>query len=148
MILQLDEELLAEIRRHAEENYPEEGAGLILGEKGSETQRAIQLMPFTNRSAEETRRHRYRLDPQDMLAAELEGQRQGLDVLGIFHSHPDHPAEPSQYDTHWAFPWFSNVITSVQDGKAHETRSWRLSKGRSEWTEEQLAIQGANELEK
>ncbi len=145
MILLLGEELLREIRRYAEESYPEEGAGLILGKRGAQTQQATQLMPLANRSINDAHRYRYRLDPQDMLAAELEAQRMGLDLLGVFHSHPDHPAEPSQYDMRWAFPWFSYMITSVREGKAQETRSWRLQQGRGRWSEERLVIQGTSD---
>ena len=145
MILHVEEALLQQIQRYAEAHYPEEAAGLILGAEGGETRRAIKLLPLANRSAGETRQRSYRLDPQDLLSAELEAQRLGLSVLGIFHSHPDHPAEPSQHDLQQAFPWFSYVITCVQKGKALETRSWRLHQDRSRWSEERTEIQTAGE---
>lgn len=139
MTLHLEDALLRQLRRHAEDHYPNEGAGLILGHARGEVRRAIKLIPLTNRSEEEARR--YRIDPQDMLTAELEAERLGLDILGVFHSHPDVPAEPSPIDTQSAFPWFSYVITNLQAGKTCETRSWRLNHDRSRWSEEHIAGQ-------
>ena len=145
MILQLDEALLQQIRHYAEVHYPEESVGLILGEQAGDVRRAIKLLPLANRSAAEARQRSYRIDPEAMLAAELEAQRLGLDLLGVFHSHPDHHAEPSQHDLQQAFPWFSYVITSVLEGKAQETRSWRLQQDRSRWSEERFEIHVASD---
>ncbi len=67
---------------------------------------------------EDTARHnRYLITPQDMLAGEIEADRLGLDVVGVFHSHPDHPNLPSEFDREWALPWFSYLITSVIAGE-------------------------------
>jgi len=62
-------------------------------------------------------------------------------LVGIFHSHPDHPAQASEFDREWAMPWFSYLITSVQDGKAGETRSWRLSDDRAGFVEEEIRME-------
>lgn len=64
----------------------------------------------------------------------------GLDIVGVFHSHPDHPNRPSQFDRDWALPWYSYIITSVSAGKAVESRSWRLADDRTNFTEEDIEI--------
>jgi len=63
-----------------------------------------------------------------------------LDVLGVFHSHPDHPNQPSEFDREWAMPWFSYVITSINLGRAVASRSWLLSEDRAQFAEEQIAV--------
>jgi proteasome lid subunit RPN8/RPN11 len=145
MMLQLTEDLLQQIRQHGEDHYPREGAGVILGRPCDEARRAVALIPLANRSPEPSRR--YHLTPQDMLAAELEAQRLELDILGVFHSHPDTLAEPSRQDLGMAFPWFSYVITSIHAGEARRTRSWRLPEGDEKWSEERITIlrSGADE---
>ena len=85
--------------------------------------------------------HRFLLTPQDMLRGEQEAARQGLDVIGIFHSHPDHPAEPSGFDRDWALPWYSYLITTVAHGRAARSRAWQLQDDRSGYIEERLAVQ-------
>jgi proteasome lid subunit RPN8/RPN11 len=61
--------------------------------------------------------------------------------LGVFHSHPDHPNRPSEFDREWAMPWLSYIITSVQDGKTVESRSWLLSEDRSQFVEEVIMVE-------
>jgi proteasome lid subunit RPN8/RPN11 len=77
-----------------------------------------------------------------MLRGEQEALRLGLDVVGVFHSHPDHPNRPSDFDREWALPWYSYVITSVQAGQAVESLSWRLEEDRSAFIEEQIQVTG------
>ena len=95
-------------------------------------------MDRDNRFEIGSRRRRYAIDPKEMLEAEDEVEKMGIDIVGIFHSHPDHPPRPSEFDLAWAMPWFSYIITSVSQGKAVESRSWRLSDDRSSFIEEQL----------
>jgi proteasome lid subunit RPN8/RPN11 len=142
MTLLLSEDLLQQIRVHGESRYPYEGAGLILGHMCNGTREAIAIMPLANRSAVHS--HRYLLDPHDMLVSEIHAERLGLDILGIFHSHPDSPAIPSQQDLDTAFPWFSYLITSIQAGVARLSRSWRLEEERGIWTEEGITIQACS----
>ena len=77
--------------------------------------------------------------PTAFVALRLHG-RLGLSLLGVFHSHPDHPNQPSEFDREWAQPYFSYVITSVRSGKALESRSWRLVEDRSEFREESITL--------
>jgi proteasome lid subunit RPN8/RPN11 len=138
MSLTISPDLLAEIQRHGESAYPDEGAGLLLGSASGEDKRVTALLPLDNAREDGARHNRYLLTPLDYLRGEGEAARRGLDVLGVFHSHPDHPNRPSEFDREWAMPWFSYVITSVNAGKAAGSRSWLLSEDRSAFTEEDI----------
>ena len=142
MTLQIPESLMEEILAHAETVYPEEGAGLMLGLLDGERKEVVRLMVFENAREESARHNRYLLTPQDYLEGEREAARLGLDILGVFHSHPDHPNRPSEFDRQWAMPWFSYVITSVYRGKAAGSRSWLLSEDRAGFLEEPIAPHG------
>jgi len=138
MSLVVTQEILARIHGNGEQAYPEEGAGLLVGVRMGEEKRVVTLLPLANTREDASRHNRYLLDPQDYLKGEMEAARLGLDVLGVFHSHPDHPNRPSEFDREWAMPWFSYVITSIQQGKAVESRSWLLAEDRSTFLEETI----------
>lgn len=140
MRLQLSADLLAQIQAHGEAAYPEEGAGFLLGKTGGENRTGTMILPARNSREVAARQNRYQITPQENLKAEQLAAARGLDVIGIFHSHPDHPNPPSDFDREWALPWYSYLITSVNKGKAIETRSWRLSDDRSKYSEEEIAI--------
>jgi len=137
MNLLIETGLLDQIYRHGETAYPEEGAGFLLGTNG-DLRQVTSIFPLENSRKAEARRNRYLITPIDYLAAEKEAERAGLTLLGVFHSHPDHPDQPSEYDREWAQPWFSYLITSVYAGKAVESRSWRLEEDRSCFIEEKI----------
>ncbi|OGO70576.1 MAG: hypothetical protein A2Z37_15425 [Chloroflexi bacterium RBG_19FT_COMBO_62_14] len=138
MTILLSSAILDDLHKHAESHYPDEGAGMVLGDGELETRRATRLLHRTNNFELESRRRRYSIDPKEFLEAEREAEELGLDIIGIFHSHPDHPARPSDFDLEWAMPWYSYIITSVSRGKAVESRAWRLSDDRSSFIEEAL----------
>jgi proteasome lid subunit RPN8/RPN11 len=140
MSLHITRDLLDTIGRHGQDRYPEEGAGLLLGEATDATRRVLHILPVKNTFDEGGRRNRYRIDPKEMLDAELDAEQLGLEVIGVFHSHPDHSARPSEFDREWALPWYSYMITSVYGGKAIESRSWRLAEDRDQFQEETLKI--------
>lgn len=140
MRLVISKEILSAIHQNGEGAYPEEGAGLMLG-KAEDGQKWVErILPLVNTREDTARHNRYRLDPQDYLRGEMEAAKLGLDVLGVFHSHPDHPDRPSEFDREWAMPWFSYLITSVQEGKAIESRSWLLAEDRSAFSEEEMEV--------
>jgi proteasome lid subunit RPN8/RPN11 len=141
MTLYIPRELLLEIWDHGERTYPEENAGLILGTVNGEERRVSKLLPLENKSQSETRHNRYLIQPEDMMVGEQEAEKLALEIIGVFHSHPDHPAEPSEFDRQWALPWYSYLITSVDLGQALESRSWRLKDDRTQMIEEVLKIQ-------
>ncbi len=140
MTLVLPEEILTRIHRQGEQAYPEEGAGLLLGEIRDGERWISELLPLTNMREEGVRRNRYQLSPEDYLKGEEMADRMGLEVLGVFHSHPDHPNRPSEFDRQWAWPNFSYLITSVVQGVAVESRSWRLVEDRAKFNQEELEI--------
>ncbi len=132
--------ILAEIHAHGEAAYPEEGAGLLLGRAEGEWREVDAILGIPNAREDSARHNRYLLTPQDMLHGEQEAARLGLDVIGVFHSHPDHPNRPSEFDREWALPWYEYLITAVEAGRAVESRCWRLSEDRSEFREEEIRI--------
>ncbi len=138
-MLRVPPELLAQMHSNGESAYPEEGAGFMLGSDGPD-RRVTALFPLSNAREDAARKNRYLFTPEDYMHAELEADRLGLSLIGVFHSHPDHPNRPSEFDREWAQPYFSYVITSVRSGKALESRSWRLSEDRSEFEEEQITL--------
>jgi proteasome lid subunit RPN8/RPN11 len=129
--------LLDQIHLHGASAYPEEGAGFLLGTDGRVRQ-VLAILTLSNAREPSARHNRYLITPADYLRGELEADRRGMTLLGVFHSHPDHPNRPSEFDREWAQPFFSYLITSVQSGKAVESKSWRLVEDRSVFEEEKL----------
>ncbi len=140
MKLELSSKLINQIHAHGEEAYPGEGAGFMLGSVNDELRVVTDILKLPNAREESAQHNRYLLTPQDVLRSEQEAAKRGLDVIGVFHSHPDHPNEPSEFDRDWAMPWFSYIITSVNAGQAVGSRSWRLKDDRSAFDEEIIQI--------
>jgi proteasome lid subunit RPN8/RPN11 len=138
--LEIPAEILSQIYRHGEAAYPEEGAGLLLGNDDGIARVVEAILALPNTREGEARRNRYLLSAEDYLQGEAKAERLGLDVLGVFHSHPDHPNQPSGFDLEWAWPYYSYIITSVYSGRAIESRAWRLADDRQEFVEEAIAI--------
>ncbi|MFN2199439.1 MAG: M67 family metallopeptidase [Anaerolineales bacterium] len=138
--LEIPPELLERIHRHGESAYPEEGAGFLLGHGDGDRRVVTDLLTIRNAREDSARHNRYLMTPKDVLDGEIEAERRGLDIVGVFHSHPDHPNRPSEFDREWALPWYSYIITSVNAGTAVESRSWRLSDNRLVFNEEEIFI--------
>lgn len=138
-------ELAEKIRRHGVETYPDECCGALLGHDansgiGVEKPREIlKLFPLVNRR-EDSPRNRFSVTPQDVIKADRTAQARGMDVVGWYHSHPDHPAKPSEYDREHAWPWYSYIIVSVQKGVPQEMTSWRLDDNRGGYSQETIEI--------
>jgi proteasome lid subunit RPN8/RPN11 len=141
MSLYIPPEILKQIHANGEDAYPEEGAGLMLGQVQGDERSVLRILSIPNAREDAARHNRYLITAQDMLRGEDEAARLGLDVIGVFHSHPDHPNRPSEFDREWALPWYSYVITSVQSGNAVESRAWRLREDRSAFDEEQILLE-------
>jgi len=140
--LTISRELAAKIRAHGAESYPHECCGALLGRDG-EPREILGLFPLVNRR-DDSPRNRFAVTSQDVLEAEKAAREQGLDVVGWYHSHPDHPARPSQYDRDHAWPWYSYIIVSVAEGNPLEMTSWRLDDDREAFSPEEIDIrQGA-----
>lgn len=112
----------------AERGYPEERCGLLLGRVKAEVTWVEQIREARN--TDSNPRKRYNAHPDDILRAENRAQELGLDVVGIWHSHPDHPAVPSETDLESAWPGYSYIIVSVSGGESDALRSWRLEDGK------------------
>ncbi len=140
MELEIPAHILAEIHSHGQSAYPDEGAGFLLGGADVTGRRVAAILPLNNAREKADRHNRYLITPQDMLFAENTAASQGWDVIGVFHSHPDHPDMPSDYDREWALPWFTYLITSVNAGKAFHSRAWRLTDDRGRFEEESIKV--------
>lgn len=138
MALKLTAELLNAIERHAEAAYPHEGCGILLGRVEGDTRTVTDILPVENQREEAARRNRYLIPPEVVADGEEIAEQKGLEVIGFFHSHPDHPARPSAFDREHAWPWYSYVITSVERGHASGSRAWRLLDDRSQFVEEEM----------
>lgn len=143
-MLQLTHGLEREIHALGAAAYPYEGCGLLLGTQDGDHNVVMTLFPVENRwEVEDEKRERFLITPEAMFQAEMAAMRQGLDIVGIFHSHPDHPAVASPRDLAWAtWPGYSYLITEVRGGQAKVSRSWQLAEDRSGFVEERLIVRG------
>ena len=123
---ELNEQVAQVIKKHGEATYPHECCGFLFG-KESDSGRVLELALEVENSQVENRERRFLVSPEDYLRAEHRAEKSGLDLLGIYHSHPDHPPIPSEHDRKQAMPFFSYLIVSVKKGKADELRSWVLN---------------------
>ena len=138
MILQLLPQHQEIIRSHAESTYPDECCGIILGHGMSDRKTVVEVIPtenawntaatadFPGDISGETQRRRYAIAPQVMLKVQREARDRSLNIIGIYHSHPDAAAIPSECDRLYAWPEYSYIIVSVQKGKAETLQSWSL----------------------
>lgn len=136
--MKISDELLEQIRCHGEEAYPNECCGVMLGQH-SNADNTVRALYRTENVHEEDRNRRYLITPDDYRDAQQEARSKSLEVVGVYHSHPDHPARPSETDLEQAtFPGFSYVIVSVEDGKASDLTAWDLSYDRSRFVEDPI----------
>jgi proteasome lid subunit RPN8/RPN11 len=133
--MNISRQLLNQIHRHLESGYPNESCGVLLGSAGSVT----EIVPADN-TRTDSARNRYLIDPLTYLKIERDADKRGLQVIGIYHSHPDVAARPSQFDLDHAWPSFSYLIVSVVKGKAIESNSWLLREDRSTFDQETVEI--------
>ncbi len=136
--------LAEKIRAHGAETYPHECCGALLGRDPEATdpdavREVLGLFPLVNRR-DDSPRNRFSVTGQDVLEADKAAQAQGLEVIGWYHSHPDHPARPSEYDRDHAWPWYSYVIVSVHNGSPQDMTSWRLNDDRQAFSPEGIEI--------
>lgn len=131
--MKISHTLLSQIHRHLEAGYPNEACGVLLGTGGV----ATETVPATNTRADSLR-NRYLIEPLTYAKIERDADKRGLQVLGIYHSHPDVPAKPSDFDCDNAWPGLLYMIVSVVKGRAAEARCWRLRDDRSMFDEEMI----------
>jgi len=138
----LPDSLKGRIVEQLQQSYPNEGGGFLLGLQSGDTVTIRDVRPVQNVFASEEQYHRYAMTPTDWMALEDEADSKGLTLVGYYHSHPDHPAIPSEFDRVHALPNFRYLITSVREGKAAEMRAWQLSEDRNQFNELALRFAG------
>ena len=130
--------LAERVLAHARSGYPFEACGVFLGRpQGAGPAVVEDVMPVVNRETEKPR-VRYQIAPEDLIRIDRDARQRGLEILGYFHSHPDHPARPSETDREHAWPWYSYLIVSVQRGEPTALTSWVLAEDRTEFHEEEV----------
>lgn len=138
-MLKLSDEAANRIRAHGAETYPQECCGALLGRDADSGREVLDVFPLVNRR-DDSPRNRFAVSPEDVRAAEKAGRARGLDLVGWYHSHPDHPALPSDYDRESAWPWYSYVIVSVERREPKQITSWRLADDRTRFTPEEVSV--------
>lgn len=141
MRVQISESIIQQITQNAEASYPNECCGLIAGSNTGDNVFALHYWPLTNHHQENQKR-RFLIHPKDYLDAEDRADEQGLAIVSIVHSHPDHPDKPSEFDRLHAWPGISYIIISVLGGKTASYRSWRLTEDRTRFNREDIQIGG------
>ena len=135
-MLTLRSDAESDIRRHGRESYPHECCGALIG-RGEEVVEVLALPNMTENGP----RRRFLVRPLDYRAAERRATEVGCELVGFYHSHPDHPARPSRYDLDHAWPTFAYVIVTVEDGEPQAMTSWRLREDRSAFDEESVTVE-------
>jgi proteasome lid subunit RPN8/RPN11 len=128
--LTLDAGVANAIRRHGEDTYPHECCGALVG-----ADRRVSAAVALPNTTEEGPRRRFLVRPSDYRLAEQKAAELGAELLGFYHSHPDHPARPSQYDLDHAWPTFAYVIVAVASGTAQDMTVWFLREDRTNFDE-------------
>jgi len=124
-----------------QQNYPNEGGGFLLGQIVGETVTVQDVRPVENVAQSEEQYHRYFMTPTDWARLEDEADARNLTIVGYYHSHPESPAIPSEYDRVHALPNFTYLITSVRNAQAVEFRGWQLSQNRDQFVETEIHLQ-------
>jgi proteasome lid subunit RPN8/RPN11 len=126
------------LTRHAAEAYPEECCGVLVGRTNGQGALVERVISAANERGD-SRHNRYLISPQAVLTAQQEARSLGLDIVGYYHSHPDHSARPSDFDREHAWPALSYLIVSVAGGQVQDARSWRLLDDRTRFDEEPVS---------
>ena len=126
-MLKLSQSAYVSLRQHGEETYPHECCGVLLGHFDDNVSKTVSRVARCGNTREDSPHNRYHIDPRDLIRIQREGRERDEEIVGFYHSHPDHPAQWSPTDLAEAH-WFgcSYVITSVEKGKATITNSFEL----------------------
>jgi len=131
----INKKMFEEMTKSARESYPYEGCGLLLGKNGSVGEVHFVKNIYTERLVD-----RYEIDPADFMRVDKIAREKSLDIVGFYHSHPDHPSSPSAFDTDRAWPEYIYIIVSVQNGRDCETKAWILDQNEKIFKEAKLEI--------
>ena len=127
------------IRAHAAKDYPHECCGFLVGRADGETVTVSRTVPAAN-TRDDSPRNRFEIDPGDLVKTDRAARADGLGVVGFYHSHPDAPARPSEFDREHAWPGYCYVIVSVLAGQPKEMRNWQLTEDHQAFSEDEITI--------
>ena len=136
-VLKISDALVRRIRAHGVETYPHECCGALLGRDAEDSREVLDLLPLANQR-DDSPRNRFEITSSDVQTAEKTAREKGIELIGWYHSHPDAPARPSEFDREHAWPWYSYIIVSVQAREPGDTKSWRLREDRSAYDPEAI----------
>ena len=137
--IQIEKQAWEHMQKHAEDHFPDECCGFFYGIEDI-SGRQISIYKPVNNNKEGDKRRRFEVSPIDYIQAERYALENNIQLLGVFHSHPQHPAIPSEHDLSQAMPWFSYIIISIMDGAFNHVRSWKLNESINRFEEENLII--------
>lgn len=135
-MIDIKKDHIEQINEHAIKDYPYECCGIILGKFDGKEKTVTQILPIINEKEDENKHNRYLIPSSKILETELYAIKNGLDIVGFYHSHPDHPATPSAFDIEHALPVYSYFIVSVYDAKVVDFTLSVLSHDREKFEEE------------
>lgn len=139
-MLKLSSDVVERIRAHGTQSYPYECCGALLGSEGAEGREVHDLVVLDNQR-QDSPRNRFLVDPKDVIAVEKAARERGLEIIGWYHSHPDAPERPSEFDRDHAWPWYSYLILSVEAAAPRRMASWRLSDDRARFEAEEIVAE-------
>ncbi len=138
-MIKIANEILNRIKIHGEESYNEECCGALFGSSKNDNKVIQDILEFENEK-EESRQNRFLISPAQYNFAEKLAIEKKIELLGFYHSHPDHPAIPSQFDIDNALPWFLYIIASVNKAKADNLTAWILKEDRSGFEKQEMKV--------
>ena len=141
MAIELQRQDLERIEKEGVASYPNECCGMLLGKEQDGRKIIADILPLRN-ARDDSPRNRFLILPEDFIHGDREARNRGLDVLGFYHSHPDHPARPSEYDRQHAWPWYTYLILAVENGVPRDLTGWALSDDRLQFSPEEVRISG------
>jgi proteasome lid subunit RPN8/RPN11 len=130
-VIKISDEIHDALCKFGESHYPHECCGMLLGKLGAAKEKTVEdLLPISNAREQKDKHNRFLITPDEFMRGEMHARRKKLDIVGFYHSHPDHPSKPSEYDREHAWPFYSYIIISVAKGVADVVTSWVLSDDR------------------
>jgi proteasome lid subunit RPN8/RPN11 len=136
-MLRVAQLFIEQIHEHGVRDYPNECCGALLGREEDGHRTVLGLLPLVNQR-NDSPRNRFSITSEDVRLAEKEAKAKGWELIGWYHSHPDSPARPSEFDREHAWPWYSYIIFQVANREPREMRSWRLDDDRAKYAEESI----------
>jgi proteasome lid subunit RPN8/RPN11 len=145
-MITITSEKITEINLCGEREYPDECCGALIGRIEKDRKTVVDIIPISNKREPEAKHNRFLIRPKEFMACEKTARKQDLDLIGFYHSHPDHESLPSVYDLEHALPVYSYIIISVKSGKPEELTSWLLREDRTQFDQETVEVSQANIL--